>query len=239
MIYDAGATARMVEPTSSTSPESPYSHPFKAAVRDASSVWISSGNWKSQPSPSGDSGNRDWSIFIDSEDIAQLVLSRMVWDENTSHLHIEAFDPMDYSHGMPDGWTTPIDRLLEVTPSPSGAEITHTGAIDGKLLTCPDDCIGGLVDLIDSADNSIDLSLQYFQDGWGWGYGDNPLIAALERATLERNVTIRLLLNGYYTDDPFDDRDMLSLVNNDWNRTLGADATAILMSQGGDDQTTQ
>ena len=236
-LHAAGATVLwMVEPTSSTSPESPYKYIHsKAAVRDASSVWISSGNWKSSSLPlDGDSGNRDWSIFIDSEDIAQLVLSRMIWDENTSHLHIEAFDPMDYSHGTPAGWTTPIDRLLEATPSPTGAEITHTGAIDGKLLTCPDDCIGGLVDLIDSADNSIDLSLQYFQDGWGWGYGDNPLIAALERATLERNVTIRLLLNGYYTDDPFDDRDMLSLVNNDWNRTLGADATAILMSQGGD-----
>jgi hypothetical protein len=74
---------------------------------------------------------------------------------------------MDSSHGTPSGWTTPIDRLLEVTPSPVGAETTHTGTIDGKLLTCPDDCIGGLVDLIDSADNSIDLSLQYFQDGWG------------------------------------------------------------------------
>ena len=156
-LHAAGATVLwMVEPTSSTSPESPYKYIHsKAAVRDASSVWISSGNWKSSSLPlDGDSGNRDWSIFIDSEDIAQLVLSRMIWDENTSHLHIEAFDPMDYSHGTPAGWTTPIDRLLEATPSPTGAEITHTGAIDGKLLTCPDDCIGGLVDLIDSADNS-------------------------------------------------------------------------------------
>ena len=236
-LHTAGATVLwMVEPPSSTSPESPYKYIHsKVAVRDSSSVWMSSGNWKSSSFPlDGYSGNRDWSVFIDSEDIAQLVLSRMTWDENTSHLHIEAFDPMDSSHGTPDGWVTPIDRLLEVNPSPAGVETTHTGAIDGKLLTCPDDCISGLVDLIDSSEDTVDLSLQYFQDGWGWGYGDNPLIAALERATLERNVTIRLLLNGYYTDDPFDDRDMLNLVNNDWNRTLGADATAILMSQGGD-----
>ena len=230
-LHYAGATVLwMVDPPSASSPEGPYRYIHsKVAVRDQTSVWMSSGNWKSSSFPvDGDSGNREWSVFIDDSSTAQMVLSRMLWDENTSHLHIEEFNPMDSQLGTPSNWITPSNRLMELSTSTD--ETTYSGPFTGQLLTCPDDCIGGLVNMIDSAENSIDLSIQYFQDGWGWGYGENPLLAALERAAVERNITIRLLLNGYYTDDPFDDRDVLNLVNNDWNRTKGADATAILMS---------
>ena len=230
-LHYAGATVLwMVDPPSASSPEGPYRYIHsKVAVRDQTSVWMSSGNWKSSSFPvDGDSGNREWSVFIDDSSTAQMVLSRMLWDENTSHLHIEEFNPMDSQLGTPSNWITPSNRLMELSTSTD--ETTYSGPFTGQLLTCPDDCIGGLVNMIDSAENSIDLSIQYFQDGWGWGYGENPLLTALERAAVERNITIRLLLNGYYTDDPFDDRDVLNLVNNDWNRTKGADATAILMS---------
>ncbi|HJM67092.1 MAG TPA: lamin tail domain-containing protein [Candidatus Thalassarchaeaceae archaeon] len=232
-LHYAGATVLwMVEPPSSSSPEGPYQYIHsKVAVRDQNSVWMSSGNWKSSSFPvDGDSGNREWSIFIDDNATAQMVLSRMLWDEDTSHLHIEEFNPMDSELGTPSNWVSPSNRLMELSISTD--ETTYSGPFTGQLLTCPDDCIGGLVNMIDSAEESIDLSVQYFQDGWGWGYGDNPLLESLERAAVERNVTIRLLLNGYYTDDPFDDRDVLNLVNNQWNRTQGADATAILMSNG-------
>jgi len=240
-LHNAGATVLwMVDPPSASSPEGPYRYIHsKVAVRDQTSVWMSSGNWKSSSFSLEEYGNREWSVFIDDSTTAQLVLSRMLWDEDTSHLHIQEFDPSDPSLGTPSNWVTPELHLLfnltsTVPPSALGVTTgtTYSGPFTGQLLTCPDDCIGGLVDMIDSADQSIDLSVQYFQDGWGWGYGDNPLLAALERAAIERNVTIRLLLNGYYTDDPFDDRDVLNLVNNHWNRTLGADTTAILMSSG-------
>ncbi|MAV07150.1 MAG: hypothetical protein CMA29_04585 [Euryarchaeota archaeon] len=235
-LHNAGATVLwMVDPPSASSPEGPYRYIHsKVAVRDQSSVWMSSGNWKSSSFPSDGYGNRDWSVFIDDTETAQVVLSRMLWDENTSHLHIEEFNPTDSNLGTPSNWITPTDNLnlVELTERPSDQEATYSGPFTGQLLTCPDDCIGGLVNMIDSADSSIDLSVQYLQDGWGWGYGENPLLSALERAAIERNVTIRLLLNGYYTNDQFDDRDVLNLVNNHWNRTLGADATAILMSSG-------
>ncbi len=236
-LHNAGATVLwMVDPPSASSPEGPYRYIHsKVAVRDQTSVWMSSGNWKSSSFPIDGYGNREWSVFIDDSATAQIVLSRMLWDENTSHLHIQEFDPNDSSLGTPSNWVTPelhpLFNLINTVPQNTTGTV-YSGPFTGQLLTCPDDCIGGLVDMIDSADQSIDLSVQYFQDGWGWGYGDNPLLAALERAAIERNVTIRLLLNGYYTDDPFDDRDVLNLVNNHWNRTLGADTTAVLMSSG-------
>ena len=70
-------------------------------MKDQKSVWMSSGNWKSSSFPSEGYGNRDWSVFIDDNETAQVVLSRMLWDENTSHLHIEEFDPTDSNLGTP------------------------------------------------------------------------------------------------------------------------------------------
>jgi hypothetical protein len=65
--------------------------------------------------------------------------------------------------------------------------------------------------------------------GWHWGFGDNPLVEAVERA-LQRGVEVRLLINGYYVAYDDDIRDTVNHFNNQWNRTDGYDATAILMA---------
>jgi hypothetical protein len=65
---------------------------------------------------------------------------------------------------------------------------------------------------------------------WHWGFGDeNPLVHAIERA-LQRGVAVRLLINGYYVSYSSDIREIVNHFNNQWNRTDGYDATAILMS---------
>ena len=59
----------------------------KVAVQDEASVWIGSGNWKdaSLPPP-GQRGNRDWSMIVHSQELAQTVLEHMAFDENSMYV---------------------------------------------------------------------------------------------------------------------------------------------------------
>ena len=97
--------------------------------------------------------------------------------------------------------------------------------VSGELLTCPDDCMQGLADFIDSADSEILLSLQYFEMDWYWGWGVNPLLDSLENAA-DRGVAIRLVINQHYVNDNPGIRQAVNELN-DWE----GDVEAILMSE--------
>ncbi len=231
-MHTAGITVYwMGTPRGENAPPAPYQYIHsKVAVKDDNSVWIGSGNVKSSTfPPSNWSSNRDWGLIINSEDVAQLFLTRMIWDENSSHKHLISYDPDDSETGKPIGWTSYGPTGLDPIP-PETPIIPITGDFSGQVFTCPDDCMNGIIGLLDSADTSIELSLQGFDMGWHWGFGDeNPLIPAIERA-LQRGVAVRLLINGYYVTYDNDIRETVNHFNNQWNRTDGYDATAILMS---------
>ena len=121
----------------------------KVAVRDNSSVWMSTGNWKSSSLPLPDEGgNREWSAIIESESVTQMVLERLIFDENSDYVTSGS------NVTMPNGWSpylfpTPVG---ETTSSiETSAEIRYSHA--------PDDCITGLADMIGSAESEILLSL--------------------------------------------------------------------------------
>ncbi len=223
-LSDAGASVLwMIDPTAISSPYA-FIH-SKTAVRDGSSTWFSSGNWKdSSFPPTGDSGNREWSLFIDSTPLAASVLERMAWDENENHLHIEAhssvFSPDAGWTLSPDPATTPTATLTPDTTTPFRM----------RLLTCPDDCVDGLMTEIEAAESMLRISVQYLDLGWYWGFGEeNPILAALHAAAV-RGVRIELLLNAYYADSDDDIRDAVNLFNTDWNGTQGLDVNARLMA---------
>tara|TARA_B100001245_G_C22871767_1_gene419209 strand:- start:424 stop:1653 length:1230 start_codon:yes stop_codon:yes gene_type:complete len=81
--------------------------------------------------------------------------------------------------------------------------------------------------MIDHAHETLDISVQYFDLGWHWGYGDNPLIEAVERAA-NRSVTVRLLINGYYMDDGI--QETVNHFNHRLNMTDGLDVEARVMA---------
>jgi phosphatidylserine/phosphatidylglycerophosphate/cardiolipin synthase-like enzyme len=201
----------------SSSSSSPYQYIHsKVAVVDSQKVWISSGNWKESSLPSDGDGNRDWGAIVDSTDLATIVLERMAFDEDASQLHVE-----DATYPAPDNGT--YDPPVLYTPSSTVAAIT--GPINGELLTCPDDCMQGLSDFIDSADSEILLSLQYFEMDWYWGWQENPLLDSLEDAAA-RGVSIRLAINQHYVDENPGIREAVNELN-DWD----GDVEAILMSE--------
>jgi phosphatidylserine/phosphatidylglycerophosphate/cardiolipin synthase-like enzyme len=193
----------------------------KVAVRDDASVWIGSGNWKPSSLPyDGDRGNRDWGILVDSVQLASKVLNNMAFDEGSMYVQAVSSTPPTNSYAIPE------PQMIEQDTAQ-----TYTGTFEGKLLTCPDDCVDGLTEMIQSADDEILLSLQYLDLNWKWGWGENPLVSALEQAATE-GVTIRLIINGAYLDE--DIQDVVNRINNDWNISNGWDASAVIMSEDDD-----
>jgi len=220
-LHDAGATVLWMEDPSQISSPYTYIH-SKVAVRDSASVWISSGNWKDTSLPSDGIGNREWSIILNSEEAANLVLSRFSWDENPNHLHISTHSS---SHSPSDGWS-----MEEASFDGSATEpYSIQGPFDAQLMTCPDDCVDGIVSMINSAQYSIDLSVQYLDLDWYWGFGDNPIIVSLHEAA-NRGVKLRIILNGYYAEWDDEIRDTIHMFNTNWNATEGLDTTARLMA---------
>ena len=106
---------------------------------------------------------------------------------------------------------------------------SYSGPFEMQLMTCPDDCVDGIIEMIESADSTIELSLQYLDLDWYWGFGDNPIIEAIYEAA-HRGVQVRLLLNGFYADSDDEIRDAVNLFNTNWNATQGLDVTARLMA---------
>ncbi len=228
-LHDAGAHVLWIgAPKGENLPAAPYTYLHaKIGVRDAESVWIGSGNWKHSSFPyDGRSGNRERGLIIESAELSTLVSARLAWDAKTSNLYSNPFDPSDPETNRPNGWERPTADYLRI--GQRNTTLISDGSADGRLLTCPDDCVTGLVELIDNASKSIDLSLQYLDPDWDNGWGTNPVISALHDAAV-RGVRLRLVLNGYYLTDPRLN-EALTMFNDEWNRSGGLDATAILMS---------
>lgn len=207
--------------------ENPYAYLHsKVAVRDGSSVWMGSGNWKSssQPAP-GEPGNRDWGVLIDDPAFAQTVSQHLAFDEDALRPHIT---PVLLSEA-PTGWTFPA-----TSPVVGQTAVGVTGPYEATLMVCPDNCIGSLVSMLDEADEEVLLSLQYLDLDWTYGWGENPIVGALEAAA-QRGVRIRLALNGAYLDT--DIQQAVDRFNEDWNFTRGYDTAAIVMSADADSVT--
>ena len=201
--------------------QSPYAMMHsKVAVKDNSSIWIGSGNWKSSTLPAPDQGgNREWGAFINSSDLADSIQLR--------------FD-YDFSVGTTTSGDTPNGWVPGSSTSPSGPVTSSMQAqVNGELLTCPDDCIQTLAEMINSADEEILLSLQYLELDWYWGWQANPLLDSL-LAAAQRGVSIRLIMNAHYLDENPDVRDSVEELNENWSAKYGYDVQAIMMTENDD-----
>ena len=207
--------------------ENPYAYIHsKVAVKDEQSVWIGSGNWRSSSHPApGEPGNRDWGVLVDDAGLATMVLNHLAFDENEAKGHVTPVLAGD----APAGWVMPTPESIVGTTAPG-----IDGDFEAQLLVCPDNCIDELVNMLDGAEEEILLSLQYLDMDWSWGWGENPILEALEEAA-QRGVRLRLILNGAFLDE--DIQSAVDRFNEEWNFTMGYDASSIVMSS--DDQVTK
>ena len=192
----------------------------KVAVRDSSSVWMSSGNWKSSSVPApGVRGNVEWSIIIDNSEVAQMVDQQFSLDIHWSEL-MSLGDYDSYIFYPPN------------TIGGGGVQSVIQATVSGEVLTCPENCVTKITEFIRSADSEVLLSLQTLDVDWSYGWGDeNPIITALHDVATE-GVGVHLIINGAYLDD--DDQEVVDLFNEVWNGTEGLDASAIVMSEDDD-----
>ncbi|GIR75706.1 MAG: hypothetical protein CM15mP78_04050 [Candidatus Poseidoniales archaeon] len=200
--------------------ENPYAYIHsKVAVKDGESVWIGSGNWRSSSHPlPGEAGNRDWGVLVDDAGLADVVLNHLAFDENDARDHVTPVVAGD----APMGWSMPASTSIVGETAPA-----ITGDFEATLLVCPDNCIDELVKALDSAEEEILLSLQYLDTDWSWGWGDNPMLEALENAA-QRGVRLQLIINGAFLDE--DIQSAVDLFNEQWNYTQGYDTSAVVMS---------
>jgi len=159
-------------------------------------------------------------VIIHNTDLAQEVLTQITYDESSSRTYITQIIP----GSAPTDWS--MDSLRSLVNGTTAEPITTD--VSGRLITCPDTCIDGLVWMIEQADEEILLSLQYLDVDWSWGWGDNPIVTALENAA-QNGIRIRLILNGAYLDK--DIQEVIDTFNEEWNTTLGYDINAIVMSE--------
>ena len=213
-LIQAGATVYEFN----TNGDEPYLYLHsKVAVRDTSSVWMSSGNWKPSSTPAqGVRGNVEWSIVIDNSDVAKMVDQQFSLDIYWSEL-------MSLSDYDSHEFYTPN------TIGGGGIQSAIQASLSGEVLTCPENCITKITQFIRSADEEVLLSQQTLDLDWSYGWGDeNPIITALHEVAMD-GVGVHLIINGAYLDD--DDQEVVDLFNEVWNGTEGLDASAIVMSE--------
>ena len=112
----------------------------------------------------------------------------MAFDEGSMYVQPVSTIPPTNSYVIPDARNISQQATAQV----------YSGTYSGQLLTCPDDCVDGLTEMIQSADDEILLSLQYLDLNWKWGWGENPVISALEEAAMEG---VSIFPEPIHTDD--------------------------------------
>ena len=171
LLSQSGVDVRLIGSDDEINAQSPYRYLHaKIAVRDGSSIWIGSGNWKDSSFPIGDAqGNRERGVFVHHTEFDTEVLERMKYDANISLPHVRKWSEDDGSFKAVDGWIMP-----NADPLPPEQSVSFPPTIQverAKLLTCPDECVEGIVKLIEEAEHSLDISVQGLSLKWEseWG----------------------------------------------------------------------
>jgi hypothetical protein len=175
----------------------------KVAVRDHESFWLSSGNWslRSQPDidPIGNpasaqgmysKGNREWHVIVEDKALAGVFETYIAHDRDGSKKEAEQGVAgvtlgLQVAARMPDLFV-PIEAVADITmalhsPNPVRPATLPSTARKVKVqpVLTPDNYIGRLNELLDSAKRSI--YLQYAYITYSDKAGDEPFTAMLTK----------------------------------------------------------
>jgi len=186
---------------SSPAVHAPYRYDHaKYVVIDRQEVMIVSENFKySGFAPQGLTGNRGWGVVLRDSGAALYFASVFTTDLRSPSIH-----PFSGSPGSPE--TPPTQKHQQEFSSR-----TFTGATVRPVLA--PDTSGQILDLINSANQSIDIEEAYITNESRFGL--NPYLAAAINAS-RRGVRVRVLLDSYWynTEGPDDNDEMAALINN-------------------------
>lgn len=184
----------------------------KYAVIDGVRLLLGSENYSPTGHPRATTkGNRGWEVLLHKPDLAAAYTETFRKDADMS-----AGDLIDLTSANMDSaaraqdwlWSPPLSPDLgefafvlfaadptEAVPAPFApwAQPTTLEASEALKITSPDNSLPGLLDLINSAQKSIDVEQMTFDSEWGKGK-KSPLFEAV-LAAARRGVRVRILLN--------------------------------------------
>jgi len=221
-LLTAGAEVRFLRSGPDVVKRYRYLH-AKYALADGQALFVSSENFGDAGfPPTGDEGNRGWSVIV--EDLA---LAGQLWE-----VFEEDFDPRrrDSVPAMAQG-------AVELAPPPPVAAWRPrptTCCPRAQLLVGPDNVFSsdGLLGLLASAVERIYVEAFYVADVWD--DGPNPFLEALFAAA-RRGVVVRILLDGsaWSVDPDRDGNDDVAMRVNERAAREGADLVVRLLEPGG------
>ncbi|NLD57652.1 MAG: phospholipase, partial [Methanomicrobiales archaeon] len=175
-----------------------YNH-AKYLVLDRQAILLSSENFKySGFPPGGMTGNRGWGVYLEDPNLASYFFMVFTTDLMSTSVHPYAGIPGDTEK------SPAMERRCEFSSR------QFTGAT-GRPVLSPDTS-GIIVDLIGSAEHSIEIEQAYITNETPLTL--NPYLAAAIDAA-RRGVRVRVLLDSYWynTRDAADNDEMVAIIN--------------------------
>lgn len=172
----------------------------KYIVIDQQSLLIGSENYSPTGNPeSGNIGNRGWEVLI--EDPAQAQEFSSLFQKDTNMRNGDMFELVEEDSSDLLNISNLFNNFVEVSDL-SGGSLTSLrldAAIKKLTATSAETILSpksqqGLVDLMDQAEESLDIQMMTFDENWGRTGEESPLFQAA-LAAAQRNVTTRILLN--------------------------------------------
>jgi phosphatidylserine/phosphatidylglycerophosphate/cardiolipin synthase-like enzyme len=150
----------------------PTAYHIKVAVRDRSTVWLSSGNWNNSNQPDIDPvgkkadatearhRDRDWHVVIEQPQLAQLFEAYLLNDLTVAGEHNNPAPPLGPPLPAPKTGTTKTPAFQQFFPSSS---VTGTMKIVPLLTPDPGVYVGAVKALIASATSTLYMQFQYIE----------------------------------------------------------------------------
>lgn len=169
----------------------------KYIVIDGKSLLIGSENYSpsGQPVP-GQLGNRGWEAWIHDVPTAEMYATLFHSDASTSHGDVmemvtgkdllTSFLTFSDALKLPQLLSNVVEGIAEVVDTMEALEVNS--------ITSPDSSLSGLLEMMNSAQTSLDIEQMTFAVKWGQSSSQSPLVDAVIRSA-RRGVRVRVLLN--------------------------------------------
>ena len=225
----------------------PTAYHIKVAVRDSTSMWLSSGNWNNSNQPDIDpvnnpgdataarAGDRDWHVIVDRPDLSSTFESYVLNDLAIAGAH----------DTVPSASLVPAATQPQATTPPFAQFFpaqTITGSMTITPLLTPDPGVyaPAVKQLIEGAQTTLYLQFQYIELPPAGSSADQPFIDLVDAviARQKAGVDVRIIMSEYETSGYLEQLqtaglDVVTSVkiqNNVHNKGIIVDGAAVLVS---------
>ncbi|MEX2720525.1 MAG: phospholipase D-like domain-containing protein [Candidatus Wukongarchaeota archaeon] len=171
--------------------DSPYERTHaKFIIIDEEVVLIQSANWaKTGIPPSPTTGNREWGVAVKNQNVVDYYLEIFGYDLINSKLYTPNPDDFkDFSASISTGsYTHPF------------SEETFIGTMRIRTIVTPDNAIPTIIELLESASDTLDVQQMYIRIDWHEGYEDLFMEELVDAA--QRGVDVRVILDQKYNKE--------------------------------------